>query len=492
MNDKKKTGILFSIAAFMILILLRTYKIKEAGFFDYDSVMNFLAAKNIAKGDFSMLFNHVSPSFNLFYGFIYKLYPDFIFLQYVNLTLNSVAIVVFVLLFAKYFNLSKWELAPLILLIGSSLFMVGSSRYFSVDAFSLLLVVLVLYYYYESITRENKLYLYVSVFLFMILFTINYKSILLTPLFVVTEFLQTKRKFTFRVLLIAKGIGLAFIVVFSVYGWMNGVPLHRYIAGIGATLLRQKGEYEYVSVFSSDLLYYFDYFIFLENPLIVLTLIIFPFLYRKELFEQLKELNSYQFFFIITYGMLAGMSLLAKAPRGILFIYPLLYLCLYLCIRRILERRYLTFIITGFVILYQFWIVKESVYNYCQNNYDKVGEYINTNGINKVAVTVGINSLPYIENAKVKVIFDEKELTELKKEGYSFVVVDDFCKAANLNNFSNLYKQPSLACYKSSALLAPLVFLEESEYTGLSFEETMAIRREAMTDSCQVRIVKLN
>ena len=492
MTDKKETTIFLCLAAFIILILLRAYKVAEAGFFDYDSVMNFLAAKGISKEDYKMLFNHVCPSFNLFYAFLYKLYPDFIFLQYVNLSLNSVAIIFFVVLFAKYFNFSKWELVLIILLIGTSLFMVGSARYFSIDALSLLLVVLLFYCYYESIARQSKTYAYVSALLFIILFTVNYKSLLLMPILGLTEFIQQRRRLTSKDWLFMASIAATPILFFSVYGWIHGFSLLRYIAGITATFIRQKSEHEYVPIFSSDLFYYFKYLFFLENPLIVIVLVVFPILYRKKLFSNLRELNSYQFLFIIIYCMLAGMSLLAKAPRGIAFIYPLLYLFLYLCIRKILVKKYLSYIVTSFIIIYQFWLVKGAIYNYSQSSYNKVGAYLATNKISKVALTVGVNSLPYIEKAEAKVIFDEKELVDLKKQGYKFVVVDDFSKAANVNKFEKLYKEPTVACYKSPSMLSPLVFLEECEYTGLSFEQTMAVRQEAMKDTCQIRIVKLN
>src|SRR6185437_6480222 len=160
MSSKKYITILWAIAGFIVLEALRAYKIKEAGFFDYDSVMNFLSAKKIAGGDFSMLFNHICPSFNLFYGILYKWFPDFNILQYINLSFNSIALVVFVFLFAKSFNLSVLDTFLVLLLAGTSLFMVGSSRYFSIDSLSVLLVVLVMYFYYESIIRQSKAYLY--------------------------------------------------------------------------------------------------------------------------------------------------------------------------------------------------------------------------------------------------------------------------------------------------------------------------------------------
>ena len=492
MSSKKYTTGLWAVVAFVVLEGLRAYKIKEAGFFDYDSVMNFLSAKKIAQGNFSMLFNHICPTFNLFYGFLYKLQPDFNFLQYINLSLNSIAIITFVVLFKKYFNLKDGEIVVVLLLIGSSLFMVGSSRYFSIDSLSFLLVVLVMYFYYESIIKQNKKLLYCSGLLVVLLFTVNYKSILLILVFVVIELIQNKRKFTFKDLLILKGIGFFFLIAFSVYGWIKGFSILRYLAGIAATFLRQKGENDYVSIFSSDFFYYFKYFLFVENPLIVVALLAFPILYRKELFSNLRELNSYQYFFILAYAFLAGMCLLAKAPRGIAFIYPILYLFLYLCIRRIVMKPWMGYAITVLVIIYQVWVVKDCIYKYSESNYKKAAAYITSKGITKIAETASIGILPYLEKTKTKTIFEERELADLKKEGYEYVIVDDFSKAANVNNFKRLYSMPVVAYYKSPSLLAPLVFLEESEYTGLSFEETMATREEAMKDTCQIRIVKLN
>ena len=105
--------------------------------------------------------------------------------------LNIIALAIFTHTFAAYFRYLFWQKCLLLLYMGSSLYLVYGARSFAIESMTLLVVALLLHAYSHVLTQpttskfqKTELYFWV---LLAILLTINYKILLLAPVFAVYE-----------------------------------------------------------------------------------------------------------------------------------------------------------------------------------------------------------------------------------------------------------------------------------------------------------------
>jgi hypothetical protein len=492
-NHKYKISILYLITL-PLLVWLRIYLLKDNGLYDYDSVKNFMVAKEIAEGNFVHLFNHVSPTFNLLYGFLYMVFKDYLVLEYLNTGFNVLAIFIFVHFIFRYMKLDFFQITVILLFSGFSLFMVNSSRYLAIESLSLFLFVLGIVNYYKNLISSDQKYLYWSALFFALLLTVNRKILVFLPIVLVIEFLQTKRKLSLRNIAISGGIICSFIIIYPIIGYLLGLKFLQYYASLYYLIIDIQGHptIEYAS-FNGDVFYYLKYFYYFENPLLIGVILLFPVLYRKELFRNLREMNIYQFLFIITYCFLFGMAMLPKAPRGLLFIYIFLYFFLFLSLNKIGRNKVIHGFLAVLVLLFDIYQVNENIYKYSHSNYGVVADYIESKKIKKLATTVGINIAPFLkEDVELKVIFDEKELAGLKKEGFDHVLLDDFHYLTKVDQFNDLHKVKPVLQVKEPSLSAPLLALEQSEFSASGFYETLKLREKVEKDEFQLRLIDLN
>ena len=187
------------------------------------------------------------------------------------------------------------------------------------------------------------------------------------------------------------------------------------------------------------------------------------------------------------------MHLLIKAPRGFTFIYGLLYLIFYLVLQKLIPKRSLIISLLMVGILCQVWKLAEVVYAYSGTSYPAVARYLKEKNINKIATTVGLGLAPYAaENGlTVTPVIWENDLTLLKEQGYQYVLLDNYYKAANIRNFENLETLPALKTWPEPTLLSPLLYLDHAEFNNLSYSRIMANQKRAESEPAQLRLLKI-
>jgi hypothetical protein len=491
-NQKYKFILLYLISV-PLLVGLRIYLLDHTGLFDYDSVKNFMVAKEISQGNFVNVYHHVSPTFNLFYGLTYTVLKNYLFLEYIDVLFNVAAIFIFVRFLQNYLKLNLLQTACLLLLSGLSLFMVNSARYFGIESMSLFLFVLVLINYFKNLDEGSEAYLFRSVFFYSILMTVNRKFIVFIFIVLALELLQTNRKLTFKNLFVSSLIMIVPFIIYPIVGLISGLPFLRYYASLYCMFFRIEGNPIHYSTFNFDIFYYLKFLFYYENPLLIGVLVLFPFLYRKELFSSFRQINIYNYLFIIAACFLAGMSVLNKAPRGILGVYLILYFFLFLCLDKVIQHKLLMQLTVLMILLFDIYQINKNIYAYSSTNYSEVARYIENKGIKKLVTTVGIHVIPFLgDDVEVKTIFDEKELPALKKEGFEYVLLDDFHYLTDIDQFRHLHSLKPVLEVLEPSLLAPLMALELSEYSSIGFRETLMLREKVENDEFQLRLIDLN
>jgi hypothetical protein len=206
-----------------------------------------------------------------------------------------------------------------------------------------------------------------------------------------------------------------------------------------------------------------------------------------------RQLNKFQFLFLITWLILLGMHLLVKAPRGLMLIYGLLYGLTYLVLQRGLRCRWLVVALLAIGIPGQVSKLFRHIYAYTPTHYPRVADYLQQRGIKKVASTVGLNLLPYAQpkGIAVQVVLKETDLAGLKKQGFTHVLLDDYYRAANVPQFDQLRRLRPEQSWPEPTLQSPLLFLDHTEFNGLTYQQARAQHRQALRDTVQLRLLRI-
>ena len=185
------------------------------------------------------------------------------------------------------------------------------------------------------------------------------------------------------------------------------------------------------------------------------------------------------------------MSLLIKAPRGLLFAYLPLAALAVLSGRRVLPGRVLAGGLALAVGL-NIYHVQEQLYAPLPGRYPAVAAWLRQHGATRVASTVGNGLAPFLSPGQsLTVITDERQLAQLRRQGCQYVLLDGYWRVAHVARFDSLRRQVPVAAWPAPALQQPLLFLEHSEFTGLSYDETLAAARTAAADSLPLRLYRL-
>jgi hypothetical protein len=186
------------------------------------------------------------------------------------------------------------------------------------------------------------------------------------------------------------------------------------------------------------------------------------------------------------------MSLLLKAPRGLLFVYPIFYFLGFLTLRETLKNKLIFYAALAGLLVLQLYKINLEIYVYAQTNYPQIARYLKQHNIKKIASTVSLSLKPFLpEDVEYVVLMDEKELPKLKQKGFEYVLLDDYYRINNVLKFNSLEKQEPVIAMKEKTLGSRLLYLEHSEFTGLDFGQTMEIRKEALKDPTGLRLVKI-
>ncbi|RDC63848.1 hypothetical protein [Adhaeribacter pallidiroseus] len=483
------------IAAGVLIFTIQTHLIGQAGFFDYDSARNWQIVQEIGNGHFEHLFQHASPTFFLFYACFTFFALNFQFYILVNCLFNVLAILLIGRFVALQVNLTAFFTFLLLIFTGLSGYLAINGRYFTIEAPSLFLFAFLLPQYYKRF-REHSYSAFLQVAgLLAIGLTINYKFLLLLPIALVLEYIYFDRALQKKHLIYSGLILLLPFVFYAGIAALVNLPFYRFPA-VYYTLIHNyqvPNPSARVGFLNVDLSFYLQYFLRFESPLVVAGLFLFPLLFRRQIFIPWRKTTihvwGYLFWIILLY--VAGMHLLQKAPRGLFLVYSLLYAITFVSSLHLIRNRILLVGLISTSIIYQGFVLQKEVFAYANTSYPLVVNYLQHRHITKLASAVGLGITPFAQKANLEVtlVFNEAQLPALKAQGYRYVLLDDYYLAANILNFKKIEKITPVATWSESSLMVPYLYLDQSEFTGFSYEQALQARQHAVQDSIQLRLI---
>lgn len=531
---------LWLIPAFIFLFLLRFFRLSEVGLHDYDAITNFLAAKKIIEGDFSMLFHHAAPFLHSFDAFFYFVFQNnsnsFTYLVYAEASLQITAILFLCFILKKEWSFSSTAAFFLALFVGSSPLLVYSGRCLTIDNGSLFFIILTLYSLQKIVFNKNSInqnyttLIYLSIF-FAIAFGFNYKSILILPfvfgyLFYQNSFIDFIKKIT-----VFSGINFLFVGFWTLMGQLLLGKWTAYLGNLYYLIFEaHQREVTGQSWVEFDLFYYFKYIFYFENPFIwigmgmVIFYIAKFFLKRKE--TQTKEntqalsfdwnelINQKIIFWFLFLCSIALPTLfLEKAPRiwilVLLFAYTLSAWAF--LFGELLNKSGKWLLFLG--IFYNFWLVMAHIYSYSSTSYNQVTEYLQENKINKIYLKGTLQPIPFLEKSSINYSIlpqnIDKKLDSITSNTDSifYILTDDYCVLAGdcleaekiikdkkisysiRNSYAEKYKL--LKEWREATLSEPFLYVEHSQYLGLNFSKSYDLWQKQAQDSTTIRLYKV-
>jgi hypothetical protein len=480
------------LAALLLVACSRLWRLGQVGPLDYDSVRNWQVIQELASGNFAHLFHHGSPLFLLLYVPVAALTRNFLVFQTLNALLGVVGLGAFAVWVSRWARLSGPEATALVLVGGTSLLLTFSGRDFTMSSGGLVIFTGLLRSHFARLQRPTLAAMCRVAGWLALGLCYNYKFLFTLPILGVLEIWQAdglwQRAWGRVLLILATPYALFAVVSVGVglpwYRWLGFyvrtvVPKSANVAGRQATL-------------HLDLLYYVRYLASFESPLLLLGLAgAVGLLWRNHRLWRGKPASLLLYLLVWSGCLLAGMSLLIKAPRGLLFAYLPLAALAVLSGRQLLPRRVLAVVVMAAVALNGFRIWQQ-LYVPLPTHYPQVAAWLRQHGVTNVASTVGAGLAPYLSsNQRLTIITNECELAEARRQGAQYALLDGYWRVAGVANFDSLRRQRPVAAWPDPQLHQPLLFLEHSEFTGLGFEATLAASRAAAADSLPLRLYQL-
>ncbi|QNH63241.1 hypothetical protein [Hymenobacter sediminicola] len=492
------------LLALATLVVVRLHGLTLAALPDYDSVRNWEIVREVATGNLQNLFHHGSPGFSLVYAPVAWFTADYRVFQHLNALVAVAALAWLVQFVAREVRLAAWEAALLLLFAGTSVFLTFSGRDFTAGSWSLLLFVGLLRAHYQRLQQPSPTTIVQAAVWLALGLSINYKFLLTLPILLLLELLYGGRLlWQPRTLWRVVAVLLAPYAVLGLLGMAGGVPWYRWEAVYynlvfpgASNAAGRAGHLRF------DGLYYLRFLWDFESPVVlpVLAVGVAWLGWRYGRRWELLRLTLAWYLAVWASCFLLGMSLLLKAPRGLLLAYPLFYMLAFLLLRWALRSR---FGLAGTMILgtvaalatgFNLYRVQQEIYAYLPTHYGKVATWLHQQqrGRVRIASTVSLGLRPFLQDTDtVAVAMSDVQLQELRQKGYRFVLLDAAWRVAGAAPFTSLAHYTPLATWSEPLLTSPLLFLEHSEYTGLGYSATLARQRAARLDSVQLRLYRL-
>ncbi|HEX8428625.1 MAG TPA: hypothetical protein VF639_20185 [Hymenobacter sp.] len=501
-------SLLLPALALLAVTAVRLYGLAEASLPDYDSVRNWQIVQEVAYGNLRNLFHHGSPAFSLLLAPLAWLTTDYRVYQHLNALIAVAALAWLVQFVGSQLRLTASELALLVLFTGTSVFLTFSGRDFTMGSMSLFVFVGLLRSHFQRLHQPSTSALIRAAGWLALGLSINYKFLLTVPILLLLELtygrgLLWHPTMLLRVLLILA----APYILLGLLGVLGGLPWYRWPAVYyNLVFPGASNSAGRVGHLRFDGLYYLRYLWDFESPLLLpglvggLLLGVRQALRKRAWWKTPVGLPVY--LGIWAGCFLIGMSLLLKAPRGLLLVYPLFYILTFLALRRILRSGQLinfraTVLWVGVLlaaIAFNLYRIQREIYAYAPTHYGAMAKLLEarTPGPLHVVSSLSLGLRPFLASTDtVAVITDEKQLPQWRKKQFDYVLLDSYWRVTNSPNFDSLQHQPPLAALSEPLLTSPLLFLEHSEYTGLGYEETLALQHTTQQDSAQLRLYRL-
>ena len=483
------------LGALLLVAGLRLWRLPEAGPPDFDSVRNWQVVQELAQGNFMHLFHHGSPGFVLLFAPVAWLTSRFLVFQALNALLAVAGLGGFAGWVAQEARLRGAETAGLVLLGGTGLLLSFSGRDFTMSSVSLVLMAGLLRAHYRRLQAPTPGRL-VRVAAWLALgLCFNYKFLFAVPILVVLECWQANglwRQVAGRAALLLA----APYVLLGLLGTAVGLPWYRWLGFYWRTVVPAAANVAgRQATLHLDLGYYPRYLVAFESPLLLAgllgALVLAARQWSRGEWRRGRQLPLLLYLLVWSGCWLAGMSLLIKAPRGLLFAYLPMAAVAILSGRQLLPRPLLLASLVLAIGLNSYRLHAQ-LYTPLPSRYPAVAAWLRQRGATHVVSTVGNGLAPYLGPGQaLTVITDERELTGLRRQGVQYVLLDGYWRVAGVARFDSLRHQPALANWPAPQLHQPLLFLEHSEFTGLGFAETLAASRAAALDSLPLRLYRL-
>ncbi len=511
----------FFIIFFGIISVLNIFLRGKIGFFDYDSVKNYTILQEFQHNNFQHIFHHASP---LFYLYMYA--GNFIFsIEMLMIFTHTWAMCVWLMFLKKYFFEKKENIFFVYILyfMGAfilvfSHFLWVSGAYFGMESLSLVISGYLFSFYLKTfLSNKNEFYfknLQITAFLFGLLYTLNYKAIMLLPIFLLLECFQRVRFFSFKkcfFCIIISSLPLLFLMILGVF---LGVSFLQYPRIIAFTFLMSSGQkVAFGSQFLGFNTFYFYWFLIYEHLLMFLIafLLLFNFciylfyIHQKKYFQAIKNtfstIQNIPFWFFICYFFfvfLFLMSFFPTAPRGLVFVYPFIFFFCFYILKKIFVFIYenntiqsikisfffksffsifVCFLFLYLILIFNFNSQIISYYLPTKNTYPEIAKYIHDQKITHIATSQSLQILPYAQKYGIKVypINHQKDIKNASQQITHFLL-DDYCEVLNTKNhfldWQNIPSNQIIKTWKLPSLNKPLLFFEHTEFTKLSFDST--------------------
>ena len=471
---------------------LRLWHLPEAGLPDYDSVRNWQVVCEMGQGNFRHLFHHGSPGFLLFYAPVAAFTTDFRVFQALNALLAVAGLGWFARWVARAEQLPSSLTAALVLLGGTSLLLTFSGRDFTMSSGALVLVTGLLSSYHRRLQQPSPAALLRAAGWLAAGSCFNYKFLFALPILAVLEWhradnLLWRAGTWWRVLAVLA----APYLVLGLAGVLAGRPWYSWLAFYGRTVLPVASNAAgRRSTLHPDWFYYPRYLLAYET-LLLPGLAAALLLWGSSLRRRGQALTISEFLLVWSGCLLAGMSLLIKAPRGLLFAYLPLAALAVLAGRKLLSPTFLSVLLAA-AIGWNLWLLHQQIYSLLPSHYPQVATWLRTHQARRIASTVGLGLAPYLDAGQtLTAITDEHQLPALRRKGYDYVLLDSYWRVAHIPHFDSLRHQRPQAAWPEALLTAPLLFLEHSEFSGLDYEATQREAQAAAADSLQLRLYHL-
>lgn len=492
----------------LAIVAVRLYRLQEVALPDYDSVRNWQIVQEVAHGNLRNLFHHGSPAFSLLFAPVAWFTADYRVFQHLNALLAVAALLWLLEFVGVQKQVGGTEKALLLLFAGTSVFLTFSGRDFTMGSMSLCVFAALLRTHYARLQHPTPDALVRVAGWLALGLSVNYKFLLTLPILLVLELLYGQgrlwRPATLRRVLL---VLVAPYIVLGVLGVLGGLPWYRWPAVYynlffpgASNAAGRAGHLRF------DGLYYLRYLWDFESPLLLPGLAVGLVLWARGRWQGFKRLHvplGLSTYLGVWAGcFLLGMSLLLKAPRGLLLVYPLFYVLTFLALRRLIGYSKLPSSVSKGIVAvlllaataFNLYRVQREVYAYATTHYGSMAKQLQarTPGPVRVVSTLGLGLSPFLAATDtIAVVTDEKQLAHWQKKQFDYVLLDAYWRVTNTPRFDSLRRQPALVAFSEPLLTSPLFFLEHSEYTGLGYHQTLILQRAARQDSAQLRLYRL-
>jgi 4-amino-4-deoxy-L-arabinose transferase-like glycosyltransferase len=484
------------LLVFLLLYGLRIYLVTTLGLPDYDAVNNFLIVRQMTEsGDFSQLFHHASPLFFLLNIPFYYLFGTANSLIYLNAAVNLFGIAILCSIFYRidfkipFFDHNSLLYSLLLLFAGTSSFIVYSARTVAIESWSLLFFAFWLKRYPY---QKDKKQLLMSGLFFALLLLINYKALLILPIvfsyeLIENRFFTTTRRYDFRVFLALCLGGFVALCVGSLLGMLAGMSWLTYAKYFYVVaVIKDVNPLRDVPSFNSDYFFYFKYMATYETALLVGMLIV---AFRLPKITHTFLVTPYfRHCLWIALCFLIGMSVLQKAPRGLLFFYPLAAALIFKSLDVLTDKKIVLYLLIGFAVADNVQIINKNIYRFSNSNYNLVATYLATNKITQLTTTVGFNIAQY-NHLNVKPCFTAAQIKDYALKGYHYCLADDFRYVANAPDFT--FDADTIGRWREESLFSPYLYLEHCEFSGISYEEALFLRKQVSKHESNLFLLKI-